>query len=491
MLKFKNSSFNLGLTDGFDYSGLSGREKDQLGILDSDEASFTDRLYGGSSSSLHRRNDSVIRTFSAMPSSFAEIPDPSPVKPSEKEEKPEKSNENKTAVEKPIKDTESDASEKATDTVHSEKKEEKPIENSGTDILEKENDKEENIGAKDEEAVDGEDHYDFLNDSDYNDSVEDTTKKSDNAYNDSDAADISDEAAKKQRKNNGTEIATIEADKPSEEESASTDSGISAEDAIEGNEIIDKRELSLDKNEIMEEEPSEEPIKEKFSHGKPTGPIFPWQAQFAVADAYAGAYMDIVDKKGILDVSESLFQESGVNPKTGEFVPLGEKGGSITGYGCVLTSYTRIGNALNTSNNDYDLLYTNELAKKNELYIGENKNLLDNWKGGPKLIETISEGKFGVKLKTSLSNLDINSYGKQLEDIKNSKEKLYAITIRLSTGHTVNLNPDGIIKNDLSEYSLKVNNTSDGKYLPKGVKNCVITNEKDIKRIDIFEITPK
>ena len=202
---------------------------------------------------------------------------------------------------------------------------------------------------------------------------------------------------------------------------------------------------------------------------------------------YAGnnpvKYVD-PDGDKILDVSTTLFQESGGN------TTLGVNGGSIAGYGCVLTAYTRIANAIGISE-DITLLSANRTAKNN-IFVGENKNLLDRWNSGPKLVNRIGEGSGNMlKFDKSLTDLTLNEYGAALEEYKNSFDT-YAVTIRLSSGHTVNMNTDGIIRDNNGNYTIKINNTSNlsthNAWKPEGMNSDVIDKNVYIERIDVFKV---
>nr|WP_253677051.1 RHS repeat-associated core domain-containing protein [Treponema sp. OMZ 788] len=213
---------------------------------------------------------------------------------------------------------------------------------------------------------------------------------------------------------------------------------------------------------------------------------------------YAGnnpvKYVD-PDGDKILDVSTTLFQESGGNTR------LGWNGGTIAGYGCVLTAYTRIANAIireeyNYLDNDFiNVESSNLFATAYSIYEGVNENLLCNNSSGPELINfiasiftdgTTSEFAFSVQ------GSSLNFYGKLLENLKSS-DRTYAVTIRLSSGHTVNLNSDGIQKDSNGNYTLKINNTSENSnhnyWRPNGMTSDVIDNSDYILRIDIFSIS--
>ncbi|UTC61762.1 hypothetical protein E4O05_09465 [Treponema sp. OMZ 787] len=202
---------------------------------------------------------------------------------------------------------------------------------------------------------------------------------------------------------------------------------------------------------------------------------------------YAGnnpvKYVD-PDGDKILDVSTTLFQESGGKE------PLGKSSLTIKGYGCVLTAYTRIGNAIGISE-DITLLSANRTAKNN-IFVGEDKNLLDRWNSGPKLVNRIGEGSGNMlKFDKSLTNLTLNEYGVALEEYKNSFDT-YAVTIRLSSGHTVNMNTDGIIRDDNGNYMIKINNTSNlsthNAWKPGGMDGDVIDKNIYIQRVDVFKV---
>ena len=202
---------------------------------------------------------------------------------------------------------------------------------------------------------------------------------------------------------------------------------------------------------------------------------------------YAGnnpvKYID-PDGDKILDVSTTLFQEDdGAEP-------LGKSNLTISGYGCVLTAYTRIGNAIGISE-DITLLSANRTAKNN-IFVGENKNLLDRWNSGPKLVNRIGEGSGNMlKFDKSLTDLTLNEYGAALEEYKNSFDT-YAVTIRLSSGHTVNMNTDGIIRDNNGNYTIKINNTSNlsthNAWKPEGMNSDVIDKNVYIERIDVFKV---
>ena len=202
---------------------------------------------------------------------------------------------------------------------------------------------------------------------------------------------------------------------------------------------------------------------------------------------YAGnnpvKYVD-PDGDKILDVSTTLFQEDGGAE------PLGKSNLTISGYGCVLTAYTRIGNAIGISE-DITLLSANRTAKNN-IFVGENKNLLDRWNSGPKLVNRIGEGSGNMlKFDKSLTDLTLNEYGAALEEYKNSFDT-YAVTIRLSSGHTVNMNTDGIIRDNNGNYTIKINNTSNlsthNAWKPEGMNSDVIDKNVYIERIDVFKV---
>ncbi|UTD04492.1 RHS repeat-associated core domain-containing protein [Treponema denticola] len=202
---------------------------------------------------------------------------------------------------------------------------------------------------------------------------------------------------------------------------------------------------------------------------------------------YAGnnpvKYVD-PDGDKILDVSTTLFQEDGGAE------PLGKSNLTISGYGCVLTAYTRIGNAIGISE-DITLLSANRTAKNN-IFVGENKNLLDRWNSGPKLVNRIGEGSGNMlKFDKSLTDLTLNEYGAALEEYKNSFDT-YAVTIRLSSGHTVNMNTDGIIRENNGNYTIKINNTSNlsthNAWKPEGMNSDVIDKNVYIERIDVFKV---
>ena len=190
------------------------------------------------------------------------------------------------------------------------------------------------------------------------------------------------------------------------------------------------------------------------------------------------------DGDKILDVSTTLFQESGGN------TTLGVNGGSIAGYGCVLTAYTRIANAISAIG-EHTLENANSLAIKKDIYDGDDGNLIFNSPTASKLVNFISIlSEYKMSFYKSLNNISLNEYGSELEKLSKSGD-LYAITIRVSNkygGHTVNMNSDGIIVDAEDNYTIKINNTSEKGYLPSTVVNDIITDSSAIIRIDIFKI---
>ena len=96
-----------------------------------------------------------------------------------------------------------------------------------------------------------------------------------------------------------------------------------------------------------------------------------------------------------------------------------------------------------------------------------------------------------LKFDKSLTDLTLNEYGAALEEYKNSFDT-YAVTIMLSSGHTVNMNTDGIIRDNNGNYTIKINNTSNlsthNAWKPEGMNSDVIDKNVYIERIDVFKV---
>lgn len=55
----------------------------------------------------------------------------------------------------------------------------------------------------------------------------------------------------------------------------------------------------------------------------------------------------------------------------------------------------------------------NQPAPDKDLYVGDDKNLLDKWSGWPAIIENMTNNKFDATFVERLSNCDLDSYGKE------------------------------------------------------------------------------
>ena len=146
---------------------------------------------------------------------------------------------------------------------------------------------------------------------------------------------------------------------------------------------------------------------------------------------------------------------------------------SIDNYGCVLTAYTKIANAIRSEIglDPVDLEYANERAKKLNLFLGEKENLLSK-EGGVALINDLvgPNAKVGYGYSVSGEN--------GLADIQDTVESLdesyaiYAITGRLD-GHHVN-----VTEHSADKGSIAIQDTS----------NTGRTEASKVVRIDVFNV---
>ena len=170
---------------------------------------------------------------------------------------------------------------------------------------------------------------------------------------------------------------------------------------------------------------------------------------------------------------------------------LGFSNEPISEVGCVLTAYTRIANAIGGL--EITLEEANDTAKELRLYI--NKNELTP-QAGANLINALLYGTGkSVTYAGSVTAETMIEYASFLNSLENSYSELY-VTARIKTNdinnskideHTVNINSNSVIPNDISDMSnalnIKINDTS-------GVRTQILNDRRfnKLERIDYFRL---
>lgn len=280
MLKFKSSTLSPELTKGFCGFDTVLLENDPLKNLDLCQA-FDSQIYGGCGAYFNEKSDNEIRVFKAMPADFSDVPDivPSPTSPDNEENE-----------EKDLEETNKDVEDVSRgETIGTDNKD---IEDDAekTSSLESENAIDENASVDDSALLSDAEKDDITEVADVSDKNNppycpiNPSEYTDDEYNDMELVDNTENSEKDLLEN--TNIA--------EDTDLVTSEG---EISSENNELTDQKEFTFKKNEAMESEILEEKTEEKLFYDKPTGPKFPWQAPFAVADGYPGAYVNGLDNR--------------------------------------------------------------------------------------------------------------------------------------------------------------------------------------------------
>ena len=191
------------------------------------------------------------------------------------------------------------------------------------------------------------------------------------------------------------------------------------------------------------------------------------------------------DGREINDVDSNLIM------KNANQEMLGFSNEPISEVGCVLTAYTRIANAIGGL--EISLKEANNTAKELGLYI--NKNELTP-QAGANLINALLYGTGkSVTYAGSVTAETMTEYASFLNSLENSYSELY-VTARIKTNdinnskideHTVNINSNSVIPNDISDMSnalnIKINDTS-------GVRTQILNDRRfnKLERIDYFRL---
>ena len=192
------------------------------------------------------------------------------------------------------------------------------------------------------------------------------------------------------------------------------------------------------------------------------------------------------DGRDINDVDSELVMQNAKRE-----TQLGFSEERITLVGCVLTAYTRIANAIGGL--EITLEEANDTAKELGLY--SNKNELTP-QAGAKLINALLYGTGkSVTYAGSVTAETMTEYASFLNSLENSYSELY-VTARIKTNdinnskideHTVNINSNSVIPNDISDMSnalnIKINDTS-------GVRTQILNDRRfnKLERIDYFRL---